>query len=100
MRKFWHTVMVLGVAAGLAGAPAHGQTPSAAEATSPLVVDLSDDLIAITTGFTGTEVLLFGATAGAQPSTESTRYEKPCSSRMYRKGRLLSLTRPVGNGDC
>ena len=31
---------------------------------SPLVADLSEDLIAITTRFTGTEVLLFGATNG------------------------------------
>jgi uncharacterized protein (TIGR02186 family) len=30
----------------------------------PLVADLSDHLIAITTGFTGAEVLLFGATDG------------------------------------
>jgi len=30
----------------------------------PLVADLSDHLIAITTGFTGTDVLLFGATDG------------------------------------
>ncbi len=30
----------------------------------PLVADLSDHMIAITTGFTGTEVLLFGATEG------------------------------------
>jgi len=30
----------------------------------PLVADLSDHLIAITTGFTGAEVLLFGATEG------------------------------------
>ncbi|MCE2509472.1 MAG: TIGR02186 family protein [Alphaproteobacteria bacterium] len=31
----------------------------------PLVADLSDHLIEITTGFTGAEVLLFGATEGA-----------------------------------
>src|SRR3546814_10442385 len=30
----------------------------------PLVVDLSSHLVAITTGFTGTDVLLFGATQG------------------------------------
>lgn len=37
----------------------------AAEARSePLVADLSNHLIAITAGFTGTEVLLFGATEG------------------------------------
>jgi len=31
----------------------------------PLVVDLSERLVAITTGFTGSKVLLFGATGGA-----------------------------------
>ena len=30
----------------------------------PLVADLSNHLVAITTGFTGTDVLLFGATDG------------------------------------
>ena len=38
--------------------------PSAAAATE-LVADLSDHLVAITTGFTGSRVLLFGATEGA-----------------------------------
>ncbi len=39
--------------------------PAAAQAQSvPLVADLSDHLVAITTGFTGTDVLLFGATDG------------------------------------
>jgi len=37
-----------------------GQTPKPASA-DPLVVDLSNHLVAITTGFTGTDVLLFGA---------------------------------------
>src|SRR3546814_7070543 len=32
--------------------------------SDPLVVDLSSHLVAITTGFTGTDVLLFGATQG------------------------------------
>jgi uncharacterized protein (TIGR02186 family) len=35
-----------------------------ARAQQPLVADLSQHLIAITTGFSGTEVLLFGATEG------------------------------------
>jgi uncharacterized protein (TIGR02186 family) len=35
-----------------------------AAAASPLVADLSDHLVGITTGFTGTDVLLFGATDG------------------------------------
>lgn len=37
-------------------------TPAAQ--AEPLVADLSDNVIAITTGFTGSEVLLFGATEG------------------------------------
>lgn len=41
--------------AALAAAPARAQ---------PLVADLSDHLIAITAGFAGTDVLLFGATEG------------------------------------
>ncbi|PKU23314.1 TIGR02186 family protein [Telmatospirillum siberiense] len=35
--------------------------PAAAQGVDPLVVDLSDHLVAITTGFAGTSVLLFGA---------------------------------------
>ncbi len=46
---------ILLVAAGLA--------PGAARA-QPLVADLSDHLVAITTGFTGSDVLLFGAVEG------------------------------------
>lgn len=37
---------------------------AAAQAAAPLVVDLSRHLIAITTGFTGTEVVLFGSPEG------------------------------------
>ena len=37
--------------------------PAAAQSV-PLVADLSNHLVAITTGFTGTDVLLFGATDG------------------------------------
>jgi len=40
-----------------------------ARASEPLVVDLSKHLVAITTGFTGSDVLLFGATDG-QPDTQ------------------------------
>ena len=31
---------------------------------APLVADVSENLVAITTGFTGKEILLFGATDG------------------------------------
>ena len=49
----------------LAGLPAQAQTRAAirgpAPADSPLITDLSSHLIAITSNFTGTELLLFGA---------------------------------------
>lgn len=38
--------------------------PTAARAADPLVADLSKHLVAITTGFAGTDVLLFGAVDG------------------------------------
>ena len=47
--------MVLALILALSAAPARAE---------PLVADLSDDVIAITTGFTGSDVLLFGATEG------------------------------------
>ena len=46
---------------GLVGAWLLAAPPARAE---DLVADLSDHLIAITTGFTGTEVVMFGATEG------------------------------------
>lgn len=49
------------LAALLLGGTAGQAQPST---TEPLVADLSDHLIAITTGFTGRELLLFGATDG------------------------------------
>ncbi len=65
MRNFRHTAIILLLAIGISGAPALGQTPNQTlTGASSLVADLSEDLIAITTGFTGTEVLLFGATEG------------------------------------
>lgn len=41
-----------------------GFVRTASAQTVPLVADLSNHLVAITTGFTGTDVLLFGATDG------------------------------------
>lgn len=65
MRYFRHIAIVLLLAFTVA-VPAHSQTQGQALAgASPLVADLGDDLVAITTGFTGTEVLLFGATEGS-----------------------------------
>ena len=52
MRKFLTAVLFLGSIS----------TAQAQEA--PLVADVSENLVAITTGFTGKEVLLFGATDG------------------------------------
>ena len=43
---------------------AFGLTRPANAQSVPLVADLSNHLVAITTGFTGTDVLLFGATDG------------------------------------
>ena len=39
-------------------------TTTAQTANQPIIVDLSKDFVAITAGFTGTEILLFGATEG------------------------------------
>ena len=51
----WVMAMVCLIVASLAASSARAQ---------PLVFDLSNHLIAITTGFSGTELLLFGATEG------------------------------------
>ena len=66
MRLRRATIILLVVLACAGGPPALGQTPHPTAGGSPsqLVADLSQDLIAITAGFTGTEVLLFGATEG------------------------------------
>jgi uncharacterized protein (TIGR02186 family) len=52
----------LTLAVGLVAAMTLGTALRAQEA--PLVADVSENLVAITTGFTGKEVLLFGATDG------------------------------------
>jgi uncharacterized protein (TIGR02186 family) len=51
-RHGWVLGLAAALAIGLGGAPARAQA---------LIADLSNHLIAITTGFTGTDVLLFGA---------------------------------------
>ncbi|MFZ5790298.1 MAG: TIGR02186 family protein [Pseudomonadota bacterium] len=56
-RRFAPRLCVLLLAAAAAMRPA-------SVAAAPLIADLSDHLIAITTGFTGTDVLMFGATDG------------------------------------
>jgi uncharacterized protein (TIGR02186 family) len=45
-------------------APTPAPAPQTGGQTVPLVADLSSHLVAITTGFSGTDVLLFGATDG------------------------------------
>jgi uncharacterized protein (TIGR02186 family) len=51
-------VLTIGVAAHA------GQASAQQDSHEPLLIDLSEELIGITTGFTGTDVLLFGATEG------------------------------------
>lgn len=52
---------ILGVVLLLSGLLAGGP---ASKAGQPLIADLSDDLVAITTGFEGADLLLFGTTEG------------------------------------
>lgn len=56
MRGFWLVAMIALLGAGIAGRAATAQG---------LIVDLSSDQIDITTGFSGTRLLLFGAIEGA-----------------------------------
>ncbi|MGB1026463.1 MAG: TIGR02186 family protein, partial [Rhodospirillaceae bacterium] len=53
------------------------------EPVQPLVADLSDHLIAITTAFTGTDVLLFGATDG--PGDVVMVVRGPITSKVVRR---------------
>jgi uncharacterized protein (TIGR02186 family) len=74
--------LLAGLLLCLAGAP-----PLRAE---PLVADLSNHLIAITTGFTGTSVLLFGATDG--PGDVVALVRGPTGRAIVRhKGRLFGI---------
>lgn len=58
--------------------------------SAPLIADLSDHLIAITTGFSGTEVLLFGAVA--EPGEVVVVVRGPNRPvRMHRKSRILGI---------
>ena len=59
-------------------------------AAEPLVADLSNHLVAITTGFTGTSVLLFGATDG--PGDIVALVRGPTGRTIVRqKGRILGV---------
>ena len=67
MNKFCSSLVILVVALCLVKEQANSEEIKNKNKLiySPLVADLSEDLIAITTRFTGTEVLLFGATKQA-----------------------------------
>ncbi|MCR9222149.1 MAG: TIGR02186 family protein [Alphaproteobacteria bacterium] len=56
--------LALAVAGAAAGAYWFAPTPPPAQAAERLVADLDDHLVAITAGFTGTELLLFGSIDG------------------------------------
>jgi len=69
----------------LAGLPARPTQPN-----EPLVADLSDHLVAITTGFSGTDVLLFGAVD--MPGDVVVVVQGPKREmRMHRKSRVLGI---------
>jgi uncharacterized protein (TIGR02186 family) len=61
-----------------------------AEFSQPLVADLSNHLIAITTGFAGTELLLFGAIEGEGDVVVVVR-GPPTDAVVRRKGRVLGV---------
>lgn len=61
MRRLLKVLAAIGTVAWLG--PAGAQSPSGMERAS-LLIDLSENLIGISTGFTGTDVLLFGTTDG------------------------------------
>ena len=65
-------------------------SPPAQAQQEPLVADLSEHLVAITTGFTGQEVLLFGATDG--PGDVAIVVRGPLATRdVRRKGRVAGV---------
>lgn len=63
VRRPWSPLRLLGLIAAVVGALWAGAMAVRA-VEQPLVADLSKHLVAITTGFAGTDVLLFGATDG------------------------------------
>ncbi len=65
-----------------------GAPPAAAQ--SPLVADLSKHLVAITTGFTGTDVLLFGAVDGPGDVVVVVR-GPPRAEKVRRKERVAGI---------
>jgi len=64
--------------------------PSRTAPSEPLIADLSDHLVAITTGFAGTDVLLFGAVD--TPGEVVVVVQGPKREvRMHRKSRVLGI---------
>ncbi len=78
---------------GIAGLMACGvlfSAPAVRAQETPLVAGLSNDLVAITTGFAGTDVLLFGATEGEGDVVVIVRGpDRPVV--MHRKSRVLGV---------
>ncbi|KAA5606737.1 hypothetical protein F1188_05245 [Roseospira marina] len=79
-------VMPLAAALGVWGL---GGGARAQEPVQPLVVDLSDHLVAITTAFSGTDVLLFGATDG--PGDVVLVVRGPATRKVVRKKAQLGI---------
>lgn len=78
------------LAVGLGAALAMGGRAGPAHAADELVADISQHLVAITTGFTGADVLLFGATEGEGDVVVVVR--GPEETRMVRrKGRVAGI---------
>src|SRR5690606_20184056 len=84
-------ILVCGLAVGEAAAQATRNAPRGpAPADAPLITDLSSHLIAITSSFTGTELLLFGAID--EPGDIIVVVRGPVSNAVVRrKGRTLGL---------
>lgn len=59
-RRTWLAMLPLQILAGLAAAALSAPPPAGAQGGEAVVADLSDKLIAITSNFTGAEVLIFG----------------------------------------
>ena len=78
------------LAVALLGVVLAGMPPRATQPNEPLIADLSDHLVAITTGFAGTEVLLFGAVD--MPGEVVVVVQGPKREvRMHRKSRVLGI---------
>jgi uncharacterized protein (TIGR02186 family) len=85
MTRLRHALALVLASAWLISLP-----PGSARANEPLIADLSDHLVAITTGFAGTDVLLFGAVD--MPGDVVVVVQGPKREvRMHRKSRVLGI---------